>query len=138
MSEGAPLDRYVYAPARTRESLGTLISVHGVTRRAEEQFARWLPFAERMQLTLVAPCFGRDRFPGYQRLAGRNGGLPADPALLRLLDQLRDDGLVGVGPVFLFGYSGVRSLSTGFCWRIRMQPTARRWPRPAGTPSRTG
>lgn len=106
MSEGAALDSHVYAPAGTRQSLGTLISVHGVTRRAQEQFARWLPFAERLQLTLVAPCFGRDRFPGYQRLAGRKGGLPADSALLRLLDHLRNEGVVGGGPVFLFGYSG--------------------------------
>jgi len=105
-SEGAPLDSHVYAPAGRRESLGTLISVHGVTRRAHEQFARWLPFAERLQLTLVAPRFGRDRFPGYQRLAGMKGGLPADLALRRLLDQLRNDRLVGAGPVFLFGYSG--------------------------------
>lgn len=100
------LDSYVYAPAGGRRSLGTLVSVHGVTRRAPEQFTGWLRFAQRMQITLVAPSFGRDRFAGYQRLAGSKRGLTADHALLRLLDQLRDEGFVGTGPVVLFGYSG--------------------------------
>lgn len=101
----------------------------------QAQLAAWAPWAERLGLTLVAPLFGRKAFRGYQRLeasasvspagacdrfgrghaccsgpsrfgGGDAGGIPADRALLDLLEQLRRDGRIGWGPVFLFGYSG--------------------------------
>ena len=105
-NEGAPLDSHVYSPRSASAPLGTLVSVHGVTRRALEQLAYWAPFAEQLGLTLVAPRFARETFPGYQRLGAKAGGLRSDAALLQLLETLRGDGRLGSGPVFLFGYSG--------------------------------
>lgn len=106
VDQGWPLESYLYSPRSNSARVGTLVSIHGVTRRAQEQFRYWAPFAARLGLTLVAPCFGREEFPGYQRLSGRAEAPAADAALLRLLDGLRHQGLVGAGPLFLFGYSG--------------------------------
>jgi pimeloyl-ACP methyl ester carboxylesterase len=106
--QGAPMTSLVYTPAGGTASpaRATLVCVHGVTRRMSEQFAEWAPWAEALGLTLVTPLFSADEFPGYQRLGGLGRERRSDEALLRLLRQLRAEGLVSTGPLILFGYSG--------------------------------
>lgn len=103
--EGGGVGGFCYRPSGGGAA-GTLVAVHGVTRRVQEQLDTWRPVADALGLGLVTPHFDRQAFHGYQRLARNPGKEPADVSFVRLLDRLRRDGWIGDGPLFLFGFSG--------------------------------
>ena len=85
------------------QPLGTLISVHGLSRQSTLQFECMLPLAKALSVTLIAPHFGGTEFSDYQRLGRRGRGPRSDLALLQLLDHL---GIDAEAPLLLHGFSG--------------------------------
>lgn len=97
---------FLYVPTRGAEGAPLFVTVHGISRNAEEHARLFAPYAERYRVVLLAPLFPGESFPRYQRL-GRDGcGERAD----RVLEEI----VAGVGAVtgaatdklYLFGFSG--------------------------------
>ena len=96
----------VYVPSRVRAGQPMLVSVHGISRNAEEHARLFAPLAEEAGVVLVAPVFTRERFPGYQRLApNARGERPAEVLEQIVAEVARRTGADG-RRVYLFGYSG--------------------------------
>jgi len=97
---------FLYLPRRSATSCRLVISVHGISRNAEEHAVLFAPFAENYGAILVAPLFSDTRFHGYQRLFSEDPERRADKVLDRIVSEVR--GLAGNCPdkLNLFGYSG--------------------------------
>jgi pimeloyl-ACP methyl ester carboxylesterase len=104
---GVP-DHYLHIPPGCSPAalarLPVLVMVHGISRNAAEQALR----ASQNGLddmVIVAPLFERRSMGRYQQLAPGSIGLPADAALINLLDWLAGEGFA-TGRIHLFGFSG--------------------------------
>jgi pimeloyl-ACP methyl ester carboxylesterase len=97
---------YVYWPESAGYDAALFVTVHGISRNAEEHAKRFSSYAERHGVVLVAPLFSQERFPRYQRLIDKNGGQQADLMLLDIVEEV--SGLVSVdtSKMYLFGFSG--------------------------------
>lgn len=97
---------YLYVPERLEENARILVTVHGISRNAREHAERFAPYARRQGVVLVAPRFGRKRFPRYQCLAPDRGGRRPDAVLEEVVAEVRD--LLGLrdSRLYLFGFSG--------------------------------
>ena len=102
---GAPRHS-LFLPARLREDRPLLVAVHGISRNAGEHARRFARHAAEYGAAVLAPRFGRRRFPDYQRLGRAGRGDRADLALLELIEEVRDGTGVGGGAIYLFGFSG--------------------------------
>ncbi len=95
----------LYCPPGNHDRL--LIAVHGVTRGWKELGEALCPHAVQAQVPLLVPEFSRADYSGYQRLAPGASGVPADLALLELIElAAREVGVEGFRSTFLFGFSG--------------------------------
>lgn len=131
-----------------------LVLVHGNQRRAGRLFRAFVPQALMLGVPVIAPTFDRDRFPGYQRLAGKDGPLAAIAALEALLADAHDELGLDTSHVDLMGYSAGaqfvhrhllvagkevrRAVVAGAGWYTYLDPTR---PFPRGTapaPKRLG
>ncbi len=83
-----------------------LVTVHGVTRGAEEIERRFACLAERYRVVVVAPLFDTGSYPDYQRLGRSGRGKRADRALGRILTEVEQLTAASTRNVYLFGYSG--------------------------------
>jgi len=83
-----------------------LVSVHGVSRNAEEHIELLRPLAERYGVLLVAPVFAADRFRDFQRLGRKGRGPRADLALIRVLNELNISTGWDTSKIDMFGFSG--------------------------------
>jgi len=106
-SKTAPhLPYHLFLPRERHPEGRILVSVHGVSRNAEEHIELLRPLAERYGVLLIAPVFGANRFPDFQRL-GRNGRGPrADLALIRVLNELSAATAWDTSKIDMFGFSG--------------------------------
>lgn len=97
---------YLYVPSRGGAGCRVLVSVHGISRNAEEHATAFADFAERYGVVLIAPLFERNSHPRYQRLGRAGAGARADRSLLAMLDEVA--ALTGASTecIFLFGFSG--------------------------------
>jgi pimeloyl-ACP methyl ester carboxylesterase len=103
----APGQEYlVYVPGRGGREAPLFVTVHGVSRNAEEHAGLFAPYAERYGVVLVAPCFERGRSDGYQRLGPDALGHGADATLEAILDEVAALTGASRGPFRLFGFSG--------------------------------
>ena len=102
---GDPEQRYfLYLPRSGASRI--LVTVHGVSRNAEQHARCFTRLAERHGLALVAPLFARDRFRDYQRLGRTGKGPRADLALHRILREVARLTGVDSESFYLFGFSG--------------------------------
>lgn len=103
-----PLGYYLFRPRALDADAPLLVSVHGISRNAEEHARAFVPLAEARGVAVLAPLFDQKSFKGFQRLwtSPRNGGLSAGPALLAMLDDAREWAGVDAGRLCLFGHSG--------------------------------
>lgn len=97
---------FLYLPANVSPTTPVFVTVHGISRNAREHAECFAPFAERHGVVLVAPRFGRKRFPRYQRLAPDARGHAPDAQLDAIVGDVRR--LLGLPdrPIHLFGFSG--------------------------------
>ena len=97
---------YLYLPTTgDLVNARVLVSVHGISRNAEEHAERFAPLAEREGVIVVAPLFTERRFPGFQRLAASGRRRPE-----RVLEAIVAEvgALTGAftGRLWMFGFSG--------------------------------
>ena len=90
-------------PPRMSNTLPPLVAVHGIRRRAEAQAALLAGRAAAQGRPVIAPLFDRENWPRYQQAVRRGR---ADLALLRLMADLRSEGVWRTRRFDLFGFSG--------------------------------
>jgi pimeloyl-ACP methyl ester carboxylesterase len=106
-SKSAPHLTYHLLLPRERHPDGrVLVSIHGVSRNAEEHIELLRPLADRHGVLLVAPVFAADRFRDFQRLGRKGRGPRADLALIRLLNELSIATGWDTSKIDMFGFSG--------------------------------
>jgi pimeloyl-ACP methyl ester carboxylesterase len=97
---------YVYWPESAADDAALFVTVHGISRNAEEHANQFSSYAERQGVVLLAPLFSLSRFPRYQRLVGKEGGREADMMLLDIIDEVGSLIPVETSKIYLFGFSG--------------------------------
>ena len=100
------LGYYLYRPEQPVRRGRLLVSVHGVSRNAEEHVELFRPYADRYGAVLLAPLFEPDDFRDYQRLGRKGKGPRADLALIRVLNEVKARFGWDTSQVDLFGFSG--------------------------------
>lgn len=100
------LQYYLYVPRGVAVRRRVLVTVHGVSRNAEEQIQLFRRQADRYGVVLMAPVFSRESFRDYQRLGRRGRGPRADLALIRELNSIGMRLDIDVSRVNMFGFSG--------------------------------
>ncbi len=102
-----PAQKYfLYVPLSSGPLAPTFITVHGITRKAEEQVRLFAPFAERYKCVVVAPYFPKDQFNGYQRLGLEGKGKRADRILDKIVAEVGALTEANIEKLYMFGYSG--------------------------------
>jgi pimeloyl-ACP methyl ester carboxylesterase len=96
----------LYLPSRLSANPRILVTVHGVSRNADEHVGLFRQFAERYNIVLLAPTFAPDAFRDYQRLGRTGYGPRADLALIRLLNEVAARTGWDTSKVDMFGFSG--------------------------------
>ncbi|MFN3260694.1 MAG: hypothetical protein ACE37J_09035 [Pikeienuella sp.] len=96
------LDCWLALPAEAEAGAPPLIALHGIARDAEAQACAHAPGAAAAGRAVIAPLFDEARWGGYQRVKPNR----ADRALLSLLDELEDEGLLETRRFDLSGFSG--------------------------------
>lgn len=97
---------FIFLPRNGVRQQRVLVSVHGISRNAEEHLQGFSAQAERFGVAMVAPLFPLQDFPRYQRLGTTSQEGRADLALDQVLREAA--GLLGIDPfpLNLFGFSG--------------------------------
>ncbi|NCF10861.1 MAG: hypothetical protein GWP66_09315 [Gammaproteobacteria bacterium] len=101
-----PLDYFVYLPRSGIRDGRVLVSVHGISRNAEEHVTGFAPLAEQYGAAIVAPLFPAAEYRRYQRLGTSVNESRADLAFDRMLDDAARLLEVDPWPLRLFGFSG--------------------------------
>lgn len=102
----ARISYYLYVPSRGSAGARTFISVHGITRNAEEHARQFAPYAEAFGVVLVAPLFPAELFPRYQRLGREGNGERADRVLDEIVAEVGELTGACTEKLYLFGFSG--------------------------------
>ncbi len=97
---------YLYLPCKNMKNPQIFVAVHGISRNASEQAYCFAELAERYGVILVAPRFGKEAYPGYQRLGRSSKVKRADRALERILAEVAQLTGAPEGPCAMFGFSG--------------------------------
>ncbi|MBL0700918.1 MAG: alpha/beta hydrolase [Desulfosarcina sp.] len=97
---------YLYVPKKGGDNARIFISIHGISRNAEEHAGGFTKQAELYGVILIAPLFHRKRFPDFQRLGRRGKGSRPDLMLQKIVDEVTRITKAQGKPVFFFGYSG--------------------------------
>ncbi len=100
--EGVPY--YLYIPSQRNLEAPPLVTVHGISRRADEHIAAFAPWAERSGRVLVAPLFSEAQCKRYQRVT--QDRCQADRALFAILREVAETTGIDVDRIDLFGFSG--------------------------------
>lgn len=101
-----PFQRYyLYLPQITAGAR-VLVTVHGISRNAEEHARLFAPFAERYGVVLIAPVFPANRFAKYQQLGKAGHGKRADQTLHQILSEVGTLTGAAINRLYLFGFSG--------------------------------
>lgn len=97
---------FLYVPPQSGSGRPVFVTVHGVSRNAEEHARRFKRLAKQYGVVLVAPLFPEAHFPDYQRLGQSGKGERPDRVLQAILDEVGNSTGANVDHVYLFGYSG--------------------------------
>ena len=100
--EGIPY--YLYVPSRVDPEALPLVTVHGISRGADEHLEAFAPWAERSGRVLVAPLFSEAQCRRYQKVIVDR--CQADRALFATLREVSEATGVEVDRFDLFGFSG--------------------------------
>ncbi|HXI86653.1 MAG TPA: hypothetical protein VNH64_04305 [Parvularculaceae bacterium] len=96
---------FYFAPPGRDLTRPPLVVVHGISRNALEQIARFAPAAARRGVALIAPLFIKAQFRAYQTLGDKDGwrALKAFEACLAAAQDVIGQSTTAVN---IFGYSG--------------------------------
>lgn len=100
------VDYYAYLPTKGQHEGRVFVTIHGISRNAEEHLRGFIPLAERYGAVMLAPLFPESVFPKYQRLGTAFDQGRADQAFDQILQDARDWMGVSPTPLHLFGFSG--------------------------------
>lgn len=95
---------HLYVPSRIDRQARPLVSVHGISRRADEHLKAFAPWAERTGRLLIAPLFAESHCRRYQKVVMDRRR--ADKALFDVLLDIEETKGIAVGRFDLFGFSG--------------------------------
>lgn len=110
------LDYFLYLPEGYMYSGRILVSVHGISRNAQEHIELMSAFADRYGVVLVAPLFDAEVFSDYQRLGRKGAGPRADLALIRMLNEIGMRTGLDTSQVDMFGFSGGAQFAHRFAY----------------------
>jgi len=101
-----PMEYFAYVPSQGQRDDRVFVSVHGISRNAEEHLQGFAAQAERYGAVMLAPHFPQRDFPYYQRLGSSSREGRSDLAF----DQVLQDAVAWLGinpiPLAVFGFSG--------------------------------
>ena len=100
------LDYFAYVPNRGQLNDRVLISVHGISRNAEQHLEGFAAQAEHYGAVMLAPLFPRASFPAFQRLGTSVNQERADLAFDQMLHDASAWLGIGQAPLHIFGFSG--------------------------------
>ena len=123
-----PLDYFIYLPNGGVRDGRVMVSVHGISRNAEEHVTGFAPLAEQYGAAIVAPLFPASEYRRYQRLGTSVDESRADLAFDRMLDDASRLLEVDPWPLRMFGFSGGGQFAHRYALfypRRRPSPTVR-------------
>lgn len=100
------LEYRVYVPSAGGDGAPVVVSIHGISRNADEHARLLAAYCEIHGAVLVAPLFDQDQYPDYQRLGREGRGKRADLALNLILSEVAATTGARADRVNLFGFSG--------------------------------
>jgi pimeloyl-ACP methyl ester carboxylesterase len=102
-----PAQHYMlYLPGSGGDNAPVFVTVHGLSRNAEEHANLFASYCEGLGVMLVAPLFGEEQSRDYQRLGRLGRGMRADVALDSILEEVILLTGAATAPIHLFGFSG--------------------------------
>lgn len=104
--DGMPMDYYYYLPAQGRQDGRVMVSVHGISRNAEEHLEGFAAQAESYGTVMIAPLFTKKHFPYYQRLGSSIHEGRSDLAFDRVLQDAAEVFDIPIRELKIFGFSG--------------------------------
>ena len=96
----------VYVPSSGGHDAPVVVSVHGISRKADEHARLLSAYCEIHRAVLVAPLFDADQHPDYQRLGREGRGKRADLALNQMISEVAAATGAQADRFHLFGFSG--------------------------------
>jgi pimeloyl-ACP methyl ester carboxylesterase len=100
------IDYLIYLPQSGIRENRIFISIHGISRNAEEHVKGFIAQAEKTGTVIVAPLFPKNEFPRYQRLGATLHEGRADFAFDRILQEVQTMLNIDPAPLKIFGFSG--------------------------------
>ena len=100
------MDYFIYLPKSGIRDNRVLVTIHGISRNAEEHITGFSAQAELFGAAVIAPLFPKNEFPRYQRLGASVHEGRADFAFDRLLQQITSNLGIDPVPLKIFGFSG--------------------------------
>jgi pimeloyl-ACP methyl ester carboxylesterase len=96
----------IYVPSSGGHEAPVVVSVHGISRNADEHARLLAAYCEMHGAVLVAPLFDIEQHPDYQRLGREGRGKRADLALNLILAEVAAATGALADRFNLFGFSG--------------------------------
>jgi len=102
-----PSQEYLlYVPSSIGHTPPLLVSVHGVSRNADEHAKLLSAYCEMFGVVLVVPHFSIEHHPDYQRLGRIGRGKRADLAINSIIAEASETTGASAAQFYLFGFSG--------------------------------
>ena len=96
----------VYIPSTGGMDAPMLVTIHGISRNADEHARLFSAYCEMYGVVLVAPVFSKDQHPDYQRLGRLGHGKRTDVALNAIVAEAAALTGAHADQFYLFGFSG--------------------------------
>lgn len=96
----------VYVPATGGDGAPLVVSVHGISRNADQHARLLSAYSEMHGVVLVAPIFSAEQHPDYQRLGRVGRGKRADLALNMIVAEVATMTGAVADKFHIFGFSG--------------------------------
>lgn len=96
----------IYVPSTGSQGAPLFVSVHGVSRNADQHAGLLSAYCEMYGAVMVAPIFSTESHPDYQRLGRLGRGKRADIALKMIVAETGQLTGCQADTFHLFGYSG--------------------------------
>lgn len=97
---------FIHVPASCGDHAPLVVAIHGQSRNADEQARLLAATSEAHRAILVAPIFGAEQHPDYQRLGRVGRGKRADIALNLIVAEVAAITGAAAERFYLFGFSG--------------------------------
>ncbi|MDQ0220174.1 hypothetical protein ELQ35_11150 [Peribacillus cavernae] len=103
---------YMYKPENVNANTPILVSVHGISRNADEHVNFYVPYAKKMGFIVVSPLLDESTYPDYQTLEQGS-----DKKLISIIDDAKAQTGSKVSKINLSGSSGGAQFAHRFMMR---------------------